>query len=462
MSHKVLKIYNTLTRRKEIFKPIRQDRVGLYTCGPTVYNFVHIGNLRTFIFQDVLKKALRLAGYRVRHIMNTTDVDDKTIKGAREAKEDLIEFTRRYEEVFRADLKKLNIQPPNTLARATEHIPAMIKLIQRLLVRGIAYKKEGSVYFSVNKFKDYGKLARLDKKGLKIGVRIDVDEYSKDQVQDFVLWKGKKNGEPFWRAPFGEGRPGWHIECSAMSMKYLGETFDLHTAGVDLIFPHHENEIAQSEAATGKKFVRYWMHGEHLLVDNQKMSKSLHNFYTLRDIENKFNPLAFRYLIMGSHYRSKLNFTWESMDAGQRSLERIYGFVGNLISSQAPTTIIAQKSLAKYEKDFAKAILDNLDTPKALAVFWKLIRDYRKTPANFRPKGVLRLIYDFDRVLGLGLRDAKPKDIPAQIQELVRRREEYRKKGLWKEADTVRERVAALGYGIEDTQSGPKVVPKTS
>lgn len=450
-----IKLYNTPSRKKEIFRPLRKDWVGLYTCGPTVYNFVHIGNLRTYIFQDVLKRVLKEAGYKVRHLMNTTDVDDKTIKGAKAAGKLLKEFTRHYEKIFLEDLEKLNIKPPDILSRATEHIPEMVALIKTLMAKGFAYKKEGSVYFDISKFKNYGKLARLNLKGLKAGARVDADEYAKDEVQDFVLWKGQRPGEPHWKASFGEGRPGWHIECSAMSMRYLGKTFDLHTGGVDLIFPHHQNEVAQSEGGTGKKFVRYWLHGEHLLVEGKKMAKSSHNFFTLRDIENKnFNPLSYRYLVLTSHYRSKLNFTWDSLQAAQNSLDKLYDFAGRIMSERQERQKI---SIEPFKKRFNEALANDLDTSRALAVVWALIHKYNKNPRQFDAKAVLDLLFDFDKVLGLGLKTRKPAAIPQKVLALVKKREEYRKNKQWQEADDLRARIKSLGYSIEDTTRGQKI-----
>lgn len=457
----MVKLYNTLSRKKEIFRPIRKDRVGLYTCGPTVYNFVHIGNLRTYVFQDILKRTLEYAGYGVKHVMNTTDVDDKTIKGSQEAGKPLKEFTRFYERVFLEDLKKLNINLPSVLTRATEYIPEMIKLVQKLLKKKIAYQKEGSVYFDISRFKSYGKLARLDKKGMRAGVRVDADEYAKDQVEDFVLWKGKKPDEPSWKTPFGEGRPGWHIECSAMSMKHLGQTFDLHTGGVDLIFPHHQNEIAQSEATTGKKFVRYWVHGEHLLVEGKRMAKSLRNFFTLRDIETKnFNPLGYRYLVLTSHYRSRLNFTWESMQAAENSLERLYEFVRELKVESVPNLVrnrVFRTKFGTFEKNFTKAIFDDLDTPKALAIIWKIIRDYRKNPEKFDSKNVLEILFRFDEILGLKLKNVKKEAVPQEIAALVKKREELRESKRWKEADELRASILKKGFIVEDASQGPIV-----
>ena len=324
----MLKLYNTLVGKKQAFNPIKNRLVKIYTCGPTVYWYAHLGNLRTYIFEDILRRALKYNGYKIKQVMNITDVEDKIIKKAVSEKKNIFEITKPYTKIFFEDLKKLNIEKPEILPKATAHIKEMISMIEKLLEKGFAYKGEdGSIYFNVSQFKKYGRLSGLKKKELKIGARIASDEYKKEEAQDFVLWKSKKQNEPFWPSPFGKGRPGWHIECSAMSIKYLGENFDIHAGGVDLIFPHHENEIAQSEASTGKKFANFWLHGEHLLVNNQKMSKSLNNIYTLREIEqNKINPLAFRYLTLTSHYRSKLNFTLESLNASQNALNNLYDF----------------------------------------------------------------------------------------------------------------------------------------
>src|SRR3989344_5429453 len=458
-----VRLYTTLERKKEVFKPIRQDWVGLYTCGPTVYNYVHIGNLRTYIFQDVLKRTLKYVGYKIRHVMNITDVDDKTIKNSQKAGKTLREFTRAYEKFFKEDLKKLNIEFPERFTRATEYIPEMVKIISLLLKRGYAYQKDSSVYFSISKFKNYGRLTRLDKGGLKAGARVDADEYAKDEVQDFVLWKASKSGEPAWLSPFGKGRPGWHIECSAMSTKYLGQPFDLHTGAVDLIFPHHENEIAQSEGAYGKKFVKYWIHGEHLLVDGQKMSKSLGNIYTLRDLEAKgFNPLVFRYLVLSAHFRSKLNFTWKSLGSAQNSLERIYDFIRILCNYRSSTSIVASRSTYRsstsiYHQRFRTAISDDLDTPKTLAVIWRFIRDYHKNHSRYNPKEVLSALYEFDRVLGLGFEKIKPEKIPGKIVALAQKREKLRLEKEWQEADKIRKEIQILGYTAEDTPRGSKI-----
>ena len=454
----VVKLYNTLSRKKELFKPLRKDRVGLYTCGPTVYNFAHIGNLRTYIFEDILRRTLEYAGYKVRHVMNITDVEDKIIRDANKAGKTIFEFVKPYERAFFQDLEKLNIEKAWKYPKATGEIPAMIKLVGTLLKKGVAYVADGSVYFDISKFKQYGKLSRVKKRELKAGARVDSDEYAKGEAEDFVLWKGKKDGEPSWDTPFGQGRPGWHIECSAMSMKYLGPTFDIHGGGVDLIFPHHENEIGQSEAATGKPFVRIFAEGEHLLVDGQKMSKSLGNVWTLRDIETKgVDPLAFRYLCLSAHYRSKLNFTWESLGGAKQSLERLYDFVRILkrrVAVPSPFSRRGKVRKGDYKRRFESAVNDDLNTSKALGAVWNLIKQFNKNPSGFNPKEVLKLLYDFDRMLGFRLKEIKEEKIPQEVLRLAEEREEYRKQKDWAKADEIRKKIAEAGYEMEDTAEG--------
>ncbi len=416
-----IRLYNTLTRKKELFRPIRKDRAGLYTCGPTVYNYIHIGNLRTFVFADILNRTFKYAGYSVRYVMNITDVDDKIIRDAQAANESIFDFVRPYEKAFFDDIRKLNIEQASRYPKATEHIPEMIRIIQKLLKKGIAYKMDGSIYFAIRKFEPYGKLSRLKSRKIKASARVDQDEYSKQDVQDFVLWKAKhEKTEPSWSAPFGEGRPGWHIECSAMSMKYLGETFDIHTGAVDLIFPHHENEIAQSEGATGKQFARFFVEGEHLLINGEKMSKSLHNFFTLRDIEAKnVDPLAFRYLVLTAHYRTKLNFTWESLAAAGNTLNRIRSDIGFLVNSRAHMGhLLARempplgKLVAKCREDFRKATFDDLNMPQALVALHNLLRlrsKIKDSPELGRK--IIETVKDFDRVLGLDLTKTKKETV---------------------------------------------------
>ncbi|MBI4225226.1 MAG: cysteine--tRNA ligase [Candidatus Sungbacteria bacterium] len=456
----VIKLYNTLTRKKELFRPIRKDRVGLYTCGPTVYNYMHIGNLRTYIFEDTLRRTLEHAGYKVRHVMNITDIEDKIIRDAQKANESIFDFVKPYEKAFLEDLQKLNIEQAWKYPKATDHIQEMVRLIQKLLKRKMAYADaDGSVYFDISSFQPYGRLSRLRKDKAKSGTRAlnRQDEYTKDNIQDFSLWKAKHApDEPSWATPFGEGRPGWHIECSAMSMKYLGETFDIHGGAVDLIFPHHENEIAQSEGATGKPFARFFIEGEHLLINGQKMSKSLGNFFTLRDIEAKgIDPLAFRYLMFTAHYRAKLNFTWESLAAAEQSLERLRDFVRNI----PPKKSRAKKRVSTtiYRANFEKAIFNDLDMPKAIAEIWKLIRKVNSAKDQYDPSELQKLFADFDRVLGLGLKNIKKEIVPPHILQLASQREEYRNQRAWGEADALRKEIESLGYAVEDRPEGPRV-----
>lgn len=468
-----LKLYNHLSRKKEQFRPLSKNRVGLYTCGPTVYNYAHIGNLRTYIFEDVLRRTLEYFDYSVRQVMNLTDVDDKTIRDSKKAGKTLEAFTQFYAKKFFADVKRLNILPAWKYPRATKHVKEMIRLINVLLKKRLAYRAENGVYFDISRFRPYGKLSRVKQRKLKAGSRIAADEYSKDEVEDFALWKAKKPNEPSWNADFekgrlapakrGEarpgvmpGRPGWHIECSAMSMKYLGSTFDIHAGAVDLLFPHHEDEIAQSEGATQKPFVKYFVEGEHLLVDGKKMSKSLGNIYTLRDLENRgFDPLAFRYFVLGAHYRTRLNFTWKGLEGSQNALEKLRAFPAELKGSKGHGAV-----LDRWKKKFEKSLADDLNVPGALAVLWDLVHSYRKAPEKFSPQAVRALVLQFDRVLGLNLQKGKKFVISLTIKTLVEKREALRNEKRWKEADAIREKVRKLGFVIEDTPSGPMVKRK--
>ena len=322
-----IQFHNTLTGRTEPFVPLVPGEVRIYTCGPTVYDFAHIGNFRTFVFQDILRRYLKSKGFRVIQVMNLTDVDDRIIQKAAAAGVSIREYTDKYIQAFLDDRRALNLEPPEHLARATEHIDDMVKLIQRLTAKGFTYTSEGSIYFRISKFPAYGKLSKIDVAGMQTGARVDMDRYDKDNARDFALWKAPKPGEHFWETPIGPGRPGWHIECSAMAMKYLGETLDIHSGGVDLTFPHHENEIAESEAATGKPFARYWLHAEHLLVDHEKMSKSVGNFATLRELfSHGHKPSSVRFLLASVPYRRQLNFTPESLQGAASSVERLRTF----------------------------------------------------------------------------------------------------------------------------------------
>lgn len=444
---KKLQLYNTLTRKVEDFVPLNAPKVGVYTCGPTVYDFAHIGNLRTYIFEDLLQRVLEENGFEVMRVMNITDIDDKIIKKAKEKNIPIEEITRPFEELFLEDLNELNIKRPNVLPRATEHIEAMVRYVEVLVEKGFGYVEEdGSVYFDISKFPGYGKLSQLDNREVKVGARVKADEYSKDDAQDFALWKSVEADEMGYNSPWGKGRPGWHIECSVMSQQYLGDTFDIHGGAVDLIFPHHENEIAQSEGKTGKKFSNFFTEGEHLLVEGQKMAKSLGNFFTLRDIEGKgFEPIAFRYLDLMAHYRDRLNFTWESLKAAQNAL--------NNLRSEVRNWEVPKIGCAEYEGRFMDALNNDLNTPQALAVMWELVKsDY---PTSAKAESLLKM----DKVLGLKLDGfiGKPLEIPAEVQKLVDKREGARKAKDFKKSDELRDEIQNLGFEVEDTPRGSKV-----
>src|SRR5438552_3074826 len=373
----MFKLTNTLTGEQEVFEPQDKETARMYTCGPTVYNFVHIGNLRTFVFQDILRRHLS-SKWKLRHVMNITDIDDKIIARSIESGQDIKSYTAVYTAAFFEDCEKLRIQKPEIIAPATEHIDEMIGLVNRLLASGYAYREGDSIYYRISRFPAYGRLSKLDKRELKLGARIDADEYEKEEPRDFVLWKAPKDPrEPRWPAPFGEGRPGWHLECSAMAMKYLGDTLDLHCGGIDLLFPHHENEIAQSEAATGHTFVRFWIHGEHLLVDGEKMAKSKGNFYTLRDLlERGYDPLAIRYLLASVPYRKQMNFTFDGLLQAQRSLERIKEFIFRLKSAKLAPGNNPDVAAANVQAiaGFESGLDDDLNTAQALAAVFDFIR----------------------------------------------------------------------------------------
>ncbi|MBU0647983.1 cysteine--tRNA ligase [Patescibacteria group bacterium] len=463
-----LKLYNTLSRQKEEFKPLKENHVKMYVCGPTVYNYVTIANFRGYIIPDILRRYFEYHGYKIKHVMNLTDVDDKTIRVSQEQKISLAEYTQKYSDAFLEDANKLNIIPPTKICKATDHIKEMIKIIKYLLKKNIAYQgKDGSIYFSILKFEEYGKLAKLDKTGLKIGHRVSHQEYDKDQAADFVLWKAhtQADGENFWKSPFGPGRPGWSIECSAMSMKYLGETFDIHTGGVDLIFPHHENEIAQSECYTGKKFVNYWIHHEHILVNGQRMGKSLKNFYTVRDILDKnYSPRDLRYLYLSSHYRSKLNFTWDSIKAAHNVLKNIDNFITRLQNVKKEMPNIPANSyeslFTSSQNQFFEAVEDDLNTPKAISVLHNLIKkinillDDEKIGKKAAQK-TIELLKDFDRILAVLF--VETYKIPAKITALVQKREKARDNKDFRLADKIRQEITKAGYAVEDTATGPQI-----
>ncbi|HEV2499960.1 MAG TPA: cysteine--tRNA ligase [Terriglobia bacterium] len=373
-----LRLHNTLSGKIEPFQPLLGGEARMYTCGPTVYDFAHIGNYRTFVFQDILRRYLKYSGFRVKHVVNLTDVDDKTIRKSKDAGLSLREYTQEFINAFLVDRDLLNLDPPEIMVRATDCIEDMVKLVETLQQKGLTYSSDGSVYFRVAGFKDYGKLSKINLAGNRVGARVDSDEYDKDDARDFVLWKAAKPGEPSWETPFGMGRPGWHLECSAMAMKYLGETFDIHSGGTDLIFPHHENEIAQSEGATGKPFARFWVHAEHLIVNGEKMSKSLGNFYTLRDLIAKgYHPSAIRYLLASVPYSKPLNFTFDGLVQAQKSIERLRNFEYRLKNEKFPAG--QNPALGEHSHQsrqaFEDALDNNLNTAEALAAVFGLVSE---------------------------------------------------------------------------------------
>jgi len=449
-----MKLYNTLTRKKEEFKPIKDKQVGIYSCGPTVYWYQHIGNLRSYILADILKKILIYNGYKVKHVMNITDVghltsdadtgEDKIEKAAaKEGKkaEDIVNF---YWKVFRDDFKKLNITEPNIWCKATEHIKEQIELIKKLEKKEFTYETTDGIYYDTSKFKDYGKLARLNIEGLEAGKRIGMRE--KRNITDFALWKfSEKPGlrQQEWKSPWGVGFPGWHIECSAMSMKYLGDHFDIHTGGEDHIPIHHTNEIAQSEAATGKKFVNYWLHGAFLTFKGEKVSKSKGGLYTIEELQELgFKPLAYRYFCFNAHYRSPLEFTLDNLSSAQNSYERIKNIISELKDDK--------KINRKYLQDFEKAINDDLDMPKAVSILWNLLRDKNA-------EGKIGTIKKMDEIFCLDLLKKDELKIPTEIKKLVDEREKARKEKNWKKSDELRDKIKELGWQINDTNEGSKL-----
>lgn len=447
-------LYNTLTKNKEEFKPIKDDIVNMYTCGPTVYNYPHIGNYRAYIFVDTLKRTLLYLRYNTKHVMNITDVDDKTIRDSIKENKTLKELTEYYTDEFFKDLKSLNIIPANKYTKATDYIDEMVKLSEILINKGFAYKSnDGSIYFNIRKDKEYGKLSHFELKELKENAdnRIKNDEYDKENAEDFALWKSwdKNDGDIFWDTSLGKGRPGWHIECSAMSMKEFGPEIDIHTGGVDLIFPHHENEIAQSECTTGKQFVKYWLHNEHLMVDGKKMSKSFGNFYTLRDLINKgIDPLAFRYWIYTGHYRTQVNFTQEAISASQKTLKKLKDFYASL----GDTNNQGKVSL-EYKKELVSVLEDDLNMPRALSILWSLINDSNITDVDKKAT-----ILDFDKIFGFGLDGILKKEIPENILKLAKDRNDYRKNKNWAKSDEFRKQINNLGYNIKDTGEDSYVI----
>jgi cysteinyl-tRNA synthetase len=457
----VLKFHNTLTGRLDEFQPLDPPRVKMYCCGPTVYNYAHIGNFRTFVFEDILNRYLRWRGYDLRYVMNVTDIDDKTIRDSAAAGVSLGEYTEKYTAAFFEDLAALRVLRPDVVCKATDHVPEMVALVEALAAKGHTYASDGSVYFKIGSFGEYGKLSKKDFGGIQSGARVDSDEYDKENARDFVLWKGRKEGEPYWDTPFGPGRPGWHLECSAMSMKYLGESFDLHCGGADLVFPHHENEIAQSEGATGRPFVKYWLHSEYLIVNGEKMSKSKGNYFTLRDlIAQGYNPAAIRYLLLSVHYRKQLNFTEEGLRYAQASLDRIHDFVDTLKRKPLPpgeSAAVAARCAA-FRDGFQAGMDDDLNTSAALAALFDFIRDINRALAEGNLAAgdrdrALAAVADADRVLDV-MPAGTAVDGDAEIEALIAARGAARARKDWPAADAARDKLKALGVVIKDTPEG--------
>jgi cysteinyl-tRNA synthetase len=460
-----LRFYNTLTQRVEEFHPLNDKVVRMYTCGPTVYNYVHIGNLRTFTFQDILRRWLRASGYTLDHVMNITDIEDKIIRDAAAAGKSIFEYTATYTKAFFDDIAAIRLERAERVVKATDHIADMSAAIQELEQRGLTYSSDGSVYYRIANFPGYGKLSHNDFSGIRAGARVDVDEYEKDNARDFVLWKAAKEGEPSWETPVGRGRPGWHIECSAMAQKYLGETLDIHTGGVDLIFPHHENEIAQAEGITGKQFVRFWLHSEHLLVNGEKMSKSLGNFYTLRDLLGQgYAPEAVRYLLASVPYRRKLNFTFEGLKAAATSIERLRNFEMRL-RGQAPAdrgqgSAEVTKRTQEATLAFRAAMDDDLNTAEALGAVFEYIRDANTAmdAGHFQPGNAaeaLEFLALFDSVFEVLKPSAKTGGLSdAEVEAAIAERTAAKKARNFAGADEIRKRLADQGIILEDTKEG--------
>lgn len=464
-----MQIYNSLSRKKETFQPLHDGKVGIYACGPTVYHYFHIGNARPFITFDVLRRQLEREGYDVTFVQNFTDIDDKMIRRANEEGITVKELADRFIGEYYTDAKALGIRPATVHPRATEHIPEIIALISRLIENGHAYATpSGDVYYRVSAFPGYGKLSGQSVEDREAGAseRLDV-ETDKEAPEDFTLWKARKPGEPSWPSPWGEGRPGWHIECSAMSMKYLGETFDIHCGGKDLLFPHHENEIAQSEGATGKKYVNYWMHNGFINVDNQKMSKSLNNFFTVRDISKEYDLEAVRLFMLSAHYRSPINFSRDQIESANASLNRLYTARNTLRfqteNGEERPMNDAEKAfnerLKGYEKRFDDAMDDDLNTADALGAIFELVKDANVTLAQGASREAAKAALDsLEAVCDvLGILSKKEDKLPEEIAALVRERAEARREKNWAKSDELRDRIIRAGYILEDTKQGQKV-----
>ncbi|MFA5318463.1 MAG: cysteine--tRNA ligase [Patescibacteria group bacterium] len=466
----MIAFFNTLTRKKQEFVPIQKGRVTIYSCGPTVYDFAHIGNLSSFLFVDFLRRWLEYRGFEVKHVMNLTDVDDKTIRRSQKEGVALGNLTKHYSQAFFNDLKILGIKPAHVYPRATEHILEMVALIKELMVKGHAYTKDGSIYYRISSFPTYGELAHLDKAGMRDGASgIDTDEYKKDDARDFVLWKAWKpdeDGNVYWDVEIGRGRPGWHIECSAMSMKHLGQTIDIHTGGVDLIFPHHQNEIAQSEGATGQKFVNYWLHCEHLLLSGTKMSKSAGTIKVLSDIvATPLDALAFRFMVFASHYRATLNFTSEVLEAAKKTVIRLGVFYSSLLGVNLSGENQIEKLIDEMRQHFIEGMDDDLKTSKALPVLFEFVNTVGKMNSDGNltkasADAAISFLNEIDNVLGvIGNAYAemqKGSQLTPTQQELIEEREEARKSRNWENADAIRDELLKQGIQLEDVPEGTK------
>src|ERR1700689_512598 len=469
-----IRLHNTLSGRLEPLHPLHQGEVRIYSCGPTVYDYAHIGNFRTFVFQDVLRRFLLFRGLRVLQVMNLTDVDDRIIQNAAAAGVTIREYNEKYVQAFFEDMNALHLQQPEETVRATDHIEDMVALISRLQEKGLTYPSEGSLSYRVAKVPEYGKLSKIDGGGMKAGARVDNDRYEKDDARDFALWKAPKPGEHFWETRIGPGRPGWHIECSAMAMKYLGETLDIHTGGVDLTFPHHENEIAQSEAATGHPFARMWMHAEHLIIEGEKMSKSLGNFFTLRDLFAKgHKPSTIRFLLLSVPYRRQLNFTSDSLKQAEAWVERLRNFVSRLKTerSAAGSNPKIEKLASRAEADFDAGLSDDLNTAFSLAAIFDLVRDINTAMdrGEFLQQDapeVLATLEKFDAILAvlgddddeklreLGFGSGPPRWTPEKIEQLIAERNAAKKRRDFKRSDEIRQELLNSGIIVEDTRDG--------
>ncbi len=459
-----MKVFNTLTRQKEDLKPIEAGKVKIYACGPTVYNFIHIGNARPLCVFDVLRRFLEYTGYEVRFVQNFTDIDDKIIKRANEENSTYKEVSEKYIEEFWKDVKGMNIREATVHPKATENIDEIINIVSTLIEKGYAYAVDGDVYFSPKKFNEYGKLSHQPLEDLEAGARIMVGEVKKEPM-DFALWKSAKPGEPYWESPWGHGRPGWHIECSAMVRRYLGETIDIHCGGQDLIFPHHENEIAQSECCNGAPFANYWMHNGYINVDNVKMSKSLGNFFTVRDVAEKYGYEPIRYLMISSHYRSPINYSTDIIEQCKASLVRLYTCRDNLdfaLKNAADGEVGAEVAamLEKRREQFIEAMNDDLNTADAIAAVFELVRDINTNvitdaPVKGNCEAAAKLFDELCGVLGL-VYERKEENLDGEIEALIAQRTEARKSKNWAEADRIRDELKAMGIVLEDTAQGVK------